>query len=184
MREPQEHSEKLLNSMNLNLSAWQQSEDFMKGYAAGFFDGEGCVQLLTSECQGERPSPTISIANRHLIALQYLHAYVFPLLGIDFLYPRNGQIRISRWESIEAFVEVFKDICVVKRRQLQLMDEAVKLHKSLVRKRKGKRIYSEEALKKFKQIDDSIGEDRKLIVNSESLFPHHSLFPKNGKRKE
>jgi len=51
--------------------------------------------------------------------------------------------------------DVFKDICIVKREELELMDEAVKLHKELVEKRKrtrARKLYSQDDIKRFEEI--------------------------------
>lgn len=129
------------------------SEEFAKGYVAGFFDGEGSVGLYFQE---NRPKPVISITNCHWHILNYLHALVLPLLEIDVCRPKYMQIRISSWEAVKNFIHVFKDLCIVKREELEFVDQAVKLHQKLVNERKGRKIYSQAEIEAFRKIANEI----------------------------
>jgi hypothetical protein len=135
--------------------------EFSKGYAAGFFDGEGSVGLYI---QKNRPKPIISITNCSWHVLNYLQALILPLLEVDFSAQKDMQIRISAWEDVKNFVEVFKDICIVKREQLELMHNAVKMHENLVKKRKGKKVYSQDDVEIFNQIANEIKKAKKSII--------------------
>jgi len=137
------------------------SSEFSKGYAAGFFDGEGSVGLYI---QKNRPKPVISIANCSWHVLNYLQALVLPLLEVDFPAQKSMQIRISAWEDVKNFVDVFKDICIVKREQLELMYNAVKLHEKLIKKRKGSKVYSQTDIEIFKQTANEIKKAKEAII--------------------
>jgi len=137
------------------------SEDFAEGYVAGFFDGEGSVGLYLEK---NRPKPVISITNCHWHVLNYLHALVLPLLQIDVRGQKNMQIRITSWEAVKNFVGVLKDICIVKRQELELMDQAVQLHQRLVDNRSGRKIYSHSDIEDFKRISAKMRAEKKRIV--------------------
>ena len=89
---------------------------------------------------------------------------MLPLLEVDFRGQKSKQIRISAWKDIKNFVEVFKNICIIKREQLELMDKAVKLHENLVSKRKGRKVCSQRDVENFKQIADKIREAKEAIT--------------------
>jgi hypothetical protein len=138
------------------------STEFCKGYAAGFFDGEGSVGLYIYK---NRPKPVISITNCHWHVLNYLQTLVLPLLEVDFHGQKQMQIRISAWKDIQNFVEVFKEICIVKREQLELMNEAIELHEIARKRRKGKNVYSERNIEEFKRICYKLKKAKKKIKN-------------------
>lgn len=139
-------------------------KDYAEGYIAGFFDGEGFVSL---RIQKNRPSPIIGIANTHVHVLNWLRALVFPLEEIDYvhLYLKNRQIRIFRWDQVEKFVNIFKDLCIVKREQLELMDEAIKKRRELISQRKGRRLYSDQDIEYFTTIAKRIKDAKDRIKN-------------------
>ena len=152
---------KLPEKSDLRLIDVLPPSEFSKGYAAGFFDGEGSIGLYIRK---NRPKPVISITNCSWHVLNYLHALVLPLLEVDFPAQKGMQIRISAWEDVKNFVEVFKDICIVKREQLELMHNAVKMHDNLVKKRKDKKVYSQDDVEIFKQIANEIKKAKKTII--------------------
>jgi len=149
------------------------SPDFIKGYIAGFFDGEGSVGLYFHK---DRPKPVISITNFHWHTLNYLQALGFPLLRINFRSQKRMQLRISAWEDIKSFVEVFKGICQVKREELELMDKAVKLHENLVKERKGRKVYYKTDIQSFNQIAEQIKEAKKRTIR-------HGVYMEEYRRK-
>lgn len=137
-------------------------EDYRRGYVAGFFDADGFVGLYI---QNNRPTPIISFTNTHVHVLNWLRTLVFQLEEIDYVhvYPKNRQIKIFRWDQIEKFVDIFKSLCIVKRGQLELLDEAIKKRRELITRRKGRRLYSNQDIENFRKIAQCIKEAKDNI---------------------
>jgi len=134
-------------------------EDYRRGYVAGFFDADGFVGLYI---RNDRPTPIICFTNTHVHVLNWLRTLVFQLEEIDYIhvYPKSRQIKISRWDQVEKFVNIFKTLCIVKRRQLELLDEAIKKRWELIANRKGRKLYANQDIEAFRKIEQQIKEEK------------------------
>lgn len=72
--------------------------------------------------------------------------------------PENAaiQVRMQSWEGVKSFVDLFKDICIVKRKELELMDQAIRLHQELISEHKGRKVYSEANTEAFRRITNEM----------------------------
>ena len=150
------------------------SEDYRRGYVAGFFDADGFVGLYIHNT----PKPSIVFTNTHVYVLDWLRTSVFQDEGIDYIYAyrKSRQIKIYRWDQIEKFVEKFKNLCIVKRSQLELLDEAIRKRRELRKHRKGRRLYSDRNIEDFRKIAQRIKDERQKTKENWELT-NSGYFP-------
>jgi len=97
-------------------------------WIAGFFDGEGSVSLQFHKvpaCKyGYQFLPTIHITQKNAEILGEIQTY----LGCGRIYgARCPALQIVGQPNIRKFISMFKPISKLKRRQLELLEEAVNL---------------------------------------------------------
>jgi L-lactate utilization protein LutB len=62
--------------------------------------------------------------------------------------------------SSREFVNIFKTLCIIKRRQLELLDEAIKKRRELIANRKGRKLYANQDIEAFRKIEQQIKEEK------------------------
>jgi len=139
-------------------------------YAAGFFDGEGCIQIATPKKQKNTYYVYVRVNNTNLNALEFMRRLFG---GSVFAQPRTNLAWSPTWgwvvcsRKAEAFLRAVLPYLVIKKRQAE---KAIELQGTLVR---GDHHVSEERLSKRAALKSEIAVLKTVFLDKVEELPSY-----------